>query len=250
MKIFYFTATGNSLEVAKSFGGEALSIPKVLRSEDRYFEEDVIGFVIPSYVSSIPTLVEDFIAASTFKANYVFAIVTYGNMILGVPYHFSHIASKHGLRIDYANQIKMVDTSLKYYDMDKQIETLGKKNVEATLEKINRDVQNRVKNKGQGNRLTNQITKLGYKAYRKEIGDCDNLFTVEDHCTKCGVCAKVCPVDNIEVTDTVHFKSKCIRCYACTQNCPVNAIRFEGEKSKSWFRNSQVTLKELIEANS
>ena len=32
MKIFYFTATGNSLYVAKRFGGELYSIPKVLKA--------------------------------------------------------------------------------------------------------------------------------------------------------------------------------------------------------------------------
>jgi flavodoxin len=30
MKVFYFTATGNCLEVAKAIGGELLSIPKIL----------------------------------------------------------------------------------------------------------------------------------------------------------------------------------------------------------------------------
>ena len=35
MKTLYFTATGNSLYIAKSIGGELLSIPKMIK-EGRY----------------------------------------------------------------------------------------------------------------------------------------------------------------------------------------------------------------------
>lgn len=49
MKIFYFTATGNSLHVAKRLGGELYSIPKVMKNGDRKFEGDVIGIIFPCY---------------------------------------------------------------------------------------------------------------------------------------------------------------------------------------------------------
>jgi len=249
MKVFYFTATGNSLEVAKFLGGECISIPKVMKGNDRYFEDEVIGFVFPCYVSNMPTLVENFMKEAEFKADYIFAIMTYGNMHLGARGFTVDLGQKYHIKIDYSNHIKMVDTSLKYYDMEKQIEDLPKKDVAGQLNKLKQDIENRLHYKGRDNIITKNISKLGYRAYRKEIGDCDRLFTVEDHCTKCGVCVKVCPVDNIDLKDTVAFKGNCIRCYACTQNCPVNAIRFEGEKNKSRYRNAQVTLKEIIDAN-
>ncbi|MCT4593220.1 MAG: 4Fe-4S binding protein [Anaeromicrobium sp.] len=55
--------------------------------------------------------------------------------------------------------------------------------------------------------------------------------------------------DNIKVDHKVNFEGQCIRCYACTQNCPSNAIRFNGEKSKTRYRNSHISLKEIILAN-
>lgn len=249
MTIFYYTATGNSLLVAKSLGGKLYSIPKLLKEEITLFQDDVIGFVFPSYVGSIPTVVEDFLDLVKIKADYTFAIVTYGKMAMWTGKHFSEMARERGITIDYINQVKMVDTSLKFYDIDKQIKGEPKKNINTQIGYIKRDVAGRVHNDTRGNRITNAVSNIGYRAYRKEIGHCEGLFSIEQSCTKCKVCEKVCPVDNIKVESNVSFQQKCIRCYACTHNCPQNAIRFKGEKSRARFRNAKVTLREIIESN-
>ncbi len=49
MKILYFTASGNSLHVAKSFGCETLSIPKMIKQGKYEFTDDKIGIVFPLY---------------------------------------------------------------------------------------------------------------------------------------------------------------------------------------------------------
>ncbi|MCH4886420.1 4Fe-4S ferredoxin [Acidaminobacter sp. JC074] len=247
MKLFYYTATGNSLSIAKSFKGNLISMPIHLNDKDHY-EDDVIGFVFPCYTGGIPTIVEDFISSNTFKANYIFAIVTYGMTAVGAEGLFLDLAREKNLNIDYINKIRMVDTSLKYYDMNKQIRGLERKQVNKYLASIKEDVASR-KKRSSRNPIMLALSKRGYKSYKDEIGLCDQAFTVEDHCTKCQVCMKVCPVNNITVGDGVFFKGECIRCYACTQNCPQNAIRVDNEKSKRRYRNSDVKLIDIINAN-
>ena len=44
MTIFYFTATGNSLAVAKRVGGELISIPKALKDGEYFFAVATYGF--------------------------------------------------------------------------------------------------------------------------------------------------------------------------------------------------------------
>ena len=47
-------------------------------------------------------------------------------------------------------------------------------------------------------------------------------------CTKCGVCASVCPVDAIEMRDYPHFDyDKCLTCWCCSESCPFDAIRVQ-----------------------
>ena len=54
MKTCYFTATGNSLYVARRIGGEALSIPKLMREDKIEIEDDVVGIVCPIYGGQMP----------------------------------------------------------------------------------------------------------------------------------------------------------------------------------------------------
>jgi MinD superfamily P-loop ATPase len=56
----------------------------------------------------------------------------------------------------------------------------------------------------------------------------DRKFTVDKNvCTRCGRCAKVCPVDNIIGTPPkwIH-NGRCTCCLACYHHCPVHAINY------------------------
>ena len=53
MTICYFTASGNSLYVARQIGGRLLSIPKLMKEESIDIEDDAIGIVSPVYVLTL-----------------------------------------------------------------------------------------------------------------------------------------------------------------------------------------------------
>lgn len=50
-----------------------------------------------------------------------------------------------------------------------------------------------------------------------------------ERCTRCGICAKVCPVDAITVTSTgPHIeRSVCVKCLCCHEMCPEGAMDVE-----------------------
>ena len=60
MTTCYFTASGNSLYVARRIGGNLLSIPKLMRQEKIEIEDDAVGIVCPVYVAELPMMVMDF----------------------------------------------------------------------------------------------------------------------------------------------------------------------------------------------
>ncbi len=52
---------------------------------------------------------------------------------------------------------------------------------------------------------------------------------IEDECIGCGTCVEKCPIEAIELIDTVAFvnKDKCIGCGICAHHCPEKAIEFK-----------------------
>ena len=75
-------------------------------------------------------------------------------------------------------------------------------------------------------------------------------YSVNDDCIRCGICAKVCPANNITVTkEGVLFSDHCEVCYACLHNCPKTAIHMPVEAGTLRFRNEHVTVTDIIRAN-
>lgn len=250
MKIFYFTATGNSLYVAKSLGGELISMAKVLKSETREYSDDAIGFVFPCYMGSLPKPVIDFLDEVTLNADYIFGVTTYGLSHMAVGNQLKKKLNGKGMELDYFNQVMMVDNNVTFFEMEKQKQKHNNEEIEAKTAAVRADIESRRKTGVADGTLKRKTTKLGSKIYLKTTKKFHEKFMVEDACNACGTCAMVCPVNNITVDEKAKIGDKCVECLACTHNCPQNAIRVRGEKSRARYRNDNVSLQEIIEANS
>lgn len=247
MTVFYFTSTGNSLAVAKRIGGNLVSIPQVVDSQDTHYKDDVIGVIFPVYNLTVPKMVGRFLDKVKFEADYTFAIGTYGNMSGPCMFNLQKRAIQNGYRFDYANQILMLDNFLPAFEMDAEVTKLPSKKVDENIATIISDIHHR--------KLLQATASLGLRALASALsafGSTDKnaqKYSVTDQCTKCGVCAKVCPAKNIEVTDKVQFRNHCEACLGCVHLCPQNAIHLKNEKSVRRWRNPEVSLNEIITAN-
>lgn len=248
MIIFYFTGTGNLLAVAKRIGGTLISIPQIIDSQDLHYKDDVIGIVFPIYSLVAPKMVRQFLNKVKFEANYTFAIGTYGNMPGAAMFNIQKLAEEQGCRFDYTNHLLMVDNFLPVFEIGSQIEKLPKKKTEEMTAKVVADISNRKYLKASaslGLRVFTHVIDSATSNYEKSA----QKYIVNDKCTKCGICAHVCLAKNIAVTDKVQFSESCAGCEACLHHCPQNAIHLKNEKSNKRWRNPDVSLKEIIEAN-
>ncbi len=252
MMICYFTASGNCLYVARRIGGNLLSIPQLMRQDAIEIEDDAVGVVCPCYNCEMPMMVREFMRKAHIQAEYFFFIYTYGAGFGEAYAHAKLAAEEEGLTLSYVNAIQMVDNFIPYFDMQEQIDTLPKKNVEGQLEAVCADIDAR---KTTDVEITD-ATRAQMAMYRKRLADVwlkkDTAlsYTVNDSCIRCGICAKVCPANNITVTpDGVRFSDHCEVCYACLHNCPKHAIHMPLEAGTTQFRNEHVTLNDIVEAN-
>lgn len=250
MMILYFTATGNSLAVAKRTGGELISIPQAIKNERYEFTDKAVGFVFPVYGCMVPFVVRDFMRKISVKADYTFAIATYGMSAGAVLEEAKKISVEAGYSFDYLNKVLMLDNCQPQFDITKQKETLAKKNVDRQLKGIVRDIQSRKKNQPE----ISLVERVG-TGFCKMLGmgkpnpRYDNNFRVDGNCIKCGTCARVCPMGNITITDHVEYHHNCAACQACIHACPKKAIHFRGERNTERWRNPDVTLSEIIASN-
>jgi ferredoxin len=250
MTVFYFTATGNSLAIAKRIGGNLVSISQVVDLPKQHYEDDVIGVVFPIYSLAPPFMVSRFLENATLKAEYLFAVGTYGNSPGAAMPNLQRQMAERGVMFDYAASILMLDNYLPVFDVDAQIAKLPKKNIEESTARIVSDIHSRTKSEAKASMIAKAVTGLLRKtANPSKASKLAQGYIVNDDCTNCGTCAKVCPTANVTVTDKVHFGERCENCFACVHLCPQNALHLKNERSGKRWRNADVSLSEIVAAN-
>lgn len=265
--VLYFTGTGNCLYVARQLAGkegEILSIPQLMRKKQFEIEADEIGLVYPIYGHMPPYMVREFIKKAQLKAEYKFAVLTYGMRKCNAVEIWDGISRKAGNVFDYIGTIVMVDNWLPNFDMNEQMKI--DKHIPENLAKITSDLSNR-------RRWHEPVTQeereqhegfMSLSGLDPEVGflmKADRSFRVTDDCIHCGICTYVCPRGNYELTGQgVKMQGDCEFCFACIQNCPQRAIQFKKNGDGTWpdgseknpnarYRNENVSLMELKLAN-
>lgn len=255
--VFYFTATGNSLFIAKSLADEPLSIPQELKKDNLTYEADEIGFVFPDYAASAPMIVREFLQKAKFKAPYMFSIITFGNASVNVSEWWNKFSTEHGVTFNYIKPILMVDNYLPVFDMNEQIKM--DKHTDESLANIIEDLT--------AHKSYIEPSNMGFfnEEMLKNMQDMhfsmtsDRLLELKtDRCIQCLTCASVCPHKNFSLADKgVSFKGKCEYCLACVHNCPQKALTLKparegwpGERNpEARYRNPNVSLNDIIRSN-
>lgn len=253
--VFYFTATGNSLYVAKQLDEERLSIPQEMNKENRHYKAERIGIVCPLFEFEIPSQVKDFIRDSEFEAGYFYLVVTYGMHHGGVAERTQAWLQSIGKAADYVNTIIMHDNALIVFDMDQQRSVEAEKQVDAHIDAIRSDIA--AKRAMVQQAPADEIDFYqNFVAWIKRTGPmyAFPLYRATDSCVGCDTCTRVCPRGCIHLEDKrpVWDYSRCANCMACIQACPTKAIQFITVKEPNpdaRYRNPHIALKEIIQAN-
>lgn len=252
MKTLYFTATGNSLYVARCIGGELLSIPQLIKEGNFDIEDDAVGIVCPAYFGRAPKIVKRFLERANIKTDYLFYIATYGMSAGYAPTAFTELLAPRRLKLNYAAIIKMVDNSLPTFDMDKQKASAYKKDIDGQIARAKAVIKARKNEVHKASFVDKLGIKLNDALAPKQMVDtiAQQIFKVTDACVLCGTCVKVCPMGNVTIAEKVTFGSRCERCYACIQNCPRKALHLKKEANpNARFRNEHVSLADIIQSN-
>lgn len=136
--LFYFTATGNSLYVAKQLDPRCISIAQAIHDELRAYEDRQIGIVCPVHVQRMPELVAAFLRNARFDTAYFYIILTYGSRYGNAPKQACDLAQSLGIQPAYVNVVWMADNFLPEADIEE--ETDADKQTDAQIAAIQEDL--------------------------------------------------------------------------------------------------------------
>ncbi len=228
--IYYFSATGNSKwvaeELAKGTGDLAVSITEVMKSKQLpppIKSGETLGLVFPVFAFAPPRFVIDFVRKLHVADDaFVYTVCTMGGAAGGT---FRYLEKFIKLNSCYA--IKMPSNYIVMSGRepaDKIKEKLAK--AELMLPAICESVKaKKAELKARNSFVSFLLTEAVATLFNKFASD--KAFRSTDRCTNCGLCAKLCPLDNITLENgRPRWHGNCMHCMACIQNCPAAAIDY------------------------
>ncbi len=256
--IYYFSGTGNSLAAARKIAAalkdcELVPIASLKDTPGRIIPaSDRIGIVCPVYDAGVPVIVKEFAGRLDIGAvPYAFGIITLGGMGISALHQLNNILMQSSRKkLDAAFAVKMPGNFPPLGvppQGDAKEEIL--RNADAELASIAISIL-----KGQTvppgfSPLTSLMRLILYPPFARNVHGADTAFSVEDTCTSCGTCAKVCPVGNIVIADKrPAWQHRCELCCACLHFCPVEAIQLNtmrGTKGRGRYRHPDLKVEDM-----
>ncbi len=248
--IFYFSATGNTrwvaLKLANALREQLFYVPDILDT-DRVYElkpSERLGFVFPVHGWRVPAFMRHFIShlhITSKETPYTYCICTAGdeigntmsylrNAIKANPY--LHDMGIHDVEGAWSLIMPESYVGLPGMDVDTPENEKSKKELAAQqLPSIIEAVYDR--------KSARQLTLGRFPWFLSHVAGAffekflitDKPFhVIEERCVRCGICANVCPMHDIEgghdqMPQWKH-NGNCLTCFNCYHHCPHHAIEF------------------------
>jgi ferredoxin len=272
--IYYFSGTGNSLvvarEIAAKTNGTLVSIPSVIRDESIKPGAEVIGIVFPVFYATndcgIPLIVGRFVRKlEHLGSKYIFAVCTCGYMPGTTIENLRSAIESRGGKLAAGFTLRMSSKNLSERKQ-KKMRTKRKKKLDAICEYVASRKEGKFETRGLLRKiflaplrsLEKPIFLYRYKklsntsnpSFSELVPLADRSFRTNENCNGCGVCAKVCPVNNIKMVDNRPvWQHHCETCYACYAWCPQAAIHGEIVSYNEKYHHPEVKLSDMLKRN-
>jgi len=257
-QLFYFTGTGNSLALARQIASklgdtEIIAAGQALKN-DAPIHGQRIGLIFPVYMYRVPHLMARLIKKIK-QAEYVFAVANNAGDAGRALAQTRKILKMNQLKLNAGIQIIMPSNYIPWGgaipEKDQQdLFQQASKKIEALVEavQLKKPFLDASFSFLKTYFLPGVLYWLGYEFIAKQ----DRSFWATDQCTRCGICAKICPAGNITYPGQAkpQWNHRCEMCLACLQWCPTQAIEW-GKKTaqKKRYQHPEITLNDMLGLN-
>lgn len=238
--IIYFSATGNSKytaeRIAEATNDRIVPLKNLVRQKIYDLEiaaGENFGVIMPTYWEGLPSILIDYLEQANIQlaggAHYCYFVATYGCDYGNILSTAQKAFRRKGVEFDSLYAARYVDNwspmfNLKSPERNRRAELNGAaETAEIARQIASREVGHTLPD--QMSAITAEAAKLNYNRIRKT-----KLFSVDkNRCIGCGLCARQCPLDAIEIQNShpVWVKPKCTLCLGCFHRCPAGAIDYD-----------------------
>ena len=233
--IYWFSGTGNTLLVARktaetlSKRGVDVRLLPLVASDPQNVEKDrALGIAVPVAMQGTYSFVWSFVKGlPATSGTPVFLIDTLLGYSGGILYPMKRMLQTRGYNPVGATEILMPSNIfLKQGMTDKKSTKINKglQKAEEFTEKLIQGKTYWIDIPGYSNLLSSISRSEGFWRFCRGITP---PSIDKSHCTNCGLCIKLCPVDNIKAGEPPQHQDLCQFCMRCFSYCPQNAVCFE-----------------------
>lgn len=237
--ILYFSGTGNTKYAAETIaailGDEAVSLNEKIRANDTSAlnSEKPWVLAVPTYAWQIPHIVRDWLMKTELNGSRkLYTVMTCGDNTGNAGAYVEKICAKKNLTYCGCEKIVMPDNYFVMFEPPTQekIKTLLRE-AEIRFEPITDCIRNGKNFPEQKVNAMDKIYSSAVNSLFYGISVTAKPFYSTDKCISCGQCEKVCPLNNIRLTDgRPVWGNDCTHCMACICTCPREAIEY-GKKT-------------------
>lgn len=240
--IFYFSGTGNTRwaaqQLAEATHEQLFFIPDELQKEAHryeFHEGERLGFCFPTHGWQPPGIVRKFIRQATFNIRpdtYVYAFTTCGDNMGHAMKILSKECKRKGISIHSSFALVMPESNICFpflhldaKEKEQEKIHLAKKRILHIINNVRdrkKDIEELVKGA-----IPYTYTYIIGGFYNKHLITDAKFWVDEEACIQCGLCSRVCPVDDIKgLPPQWNHDGSCTNCLACYHHCPCHAIHW------------------------
>jgi ferredoxin/flavodoxin len=257
-KIFYFSTTGNSLNLARALsdglgGAELISIPAAM-GLPTVVRAEKVGFVVPVYAWGLPSIVVEFLKDLKLEGKpYVFGIATCGGTPGRTLLELRKLLRKAGADLhagfacrEGANTVAADPGFVTYIRrINKRIYQPGSERLPEMLSVIRGNKAHKPDTSTFGINCFGAMMHGMVSMMAGKLKSTDANYSVDGHCAGCRTCERICPRGNIKVEGNGPvWRHNCEMCNACIQWCPQQAIHVANETRR--YHNPAIKAQDLI----
>ena len=251
--IIYFSATGNNQYLARRISEdsneECVSITRCMKENNLEInvpKNESLGIIVPTYFLKLPTIVDEFFSKVKINIDedaYVYCVASYGTTTGYAIGYVNEYLNSMNIKLNAEYEVCMPDTWTVVFDYS------DKNKIDIEMEYVEKQLDfiiPLIKNKTEiplNPRLNFKINKSSYEDTYALESQTEHLHVL-DNCISCGLCARDCPINAIEMIDgkPVWSVDNCVICLRCLHRCPTFSIQYDDKtQNHGQYTNPHIT---------